>query len=318
MLRVGLFQHLMMTRPRRLMKPLVAIEKCEPRLVLSAGTMAAMVSDWSPDHADAATDGYATESAMPVFDYADYASAYDPCAADSYAISADDSSADDDASTEDSSGHSRWNRSADDYFAHVPGGASSDAASDRGAGHGRWSDSATGPGRSDRAGGHGLAIDDVDSPVDDADMSYGMGMTDDVDTNYDMGMTDDAGLSDDAADTASFGVGGASVAALAGPPPPAAASSNGPGMIEVGANELFIYGISVEVTSAGVEIHGKILHGGSSLSGFTVAFTGAFSGTATTASDGSFDFIYYGSDSGLVEANASGGGLSSNPYTFFV
>jgi len=236
-----------------------------------------MVADYAHEPNAAAPDGHATESATPMFDYADYSSARE-------------------AYIDDSSSNSRWHRSADDYFAHFPAGASNQAASDRGAGHGSWSGSATGLGTSDRASGRGLANDDLDS------------------------QDDSVGMSDDAAETAGFGFGGASFAALAGPPPPppAAASSNGPGTIEVGANELFIYAISVEVTSSGVQIHGEILHGGSSLSGFTVAFTGAFSGTATTASDGSFDFVYHGSDSGLVEANASGGGMTSDPYTFFV
>ena len=137
-------------------------------------------------------------------------------------------------------------------------------------------------------------------------------------------VTTEAGNNDDAgneanADDSSVPDSTADLATLPDPPPPPAAlSGNGPGMIEVGANELFIYGISVEVTSAGVQIHGEILHGGSSLSGFTVVFTGAFSGSTTTASDGSFDFVYYGPDSGLVEANASGSGMTSNSYTFFV
>ncbi len=85
------------------------------------------------------------------------------------------------------------------------------------------------------------------------------------------------------------------------------------------ADGLLIFALDVEVTSTGVEVRGEIAHGGSAgLNGFTVTFTGAISGTVTTASDGTFNFVYAGSASGLVEANVSGSGVSGSPYTFFV
>ena len=128
----------------------------------------------------------------------------------------------------------------------------------------------------------------------------------------------ESAMSGDSSPGAAFGL-GTGIAAIGAPPPPPAETGEPklPGF-EVGEDELFVYGVDTEVTSSGTEINGQILHGGANLAGFTITFSGAFSGTAITAADGTFQFTHYGSAGGLVEGTAAGAGLTSNTFIFFV
>ena len=110
----------------------------------------------------------------------------------------------------------------------------------------------------------------------------------------------------------------AGLTALAASDPASSDTAGMDGEAEDQSNVVEIISIDVQVTSSGIELRGQIYRLGDR-SGFTITFTGAISGTATTDSNGAFVFTFYGSASGLVDASAAGYGLeSSNSFPVFV